>query len=430
MTDPTDRPPTTSRTWRPIALWSAAILLALGLAWLVGALGTPYLQARSAIQRVRGGGDQATQAIKGLGTPEAAVRKLMMYIRLRERLAPEWHTAVTMLGQYGEAAVPSLESLMRDPDANMRLSAMFSIRCTRSPRAMQPLLDALKDDACSVRQNAAEFLGDLRHDLAVIWLADLREREGIKAATARPAGSPEDGQCVQALIALLKEDYCRLQAARALGQFASSGATEAAEAADPLMALLKDEGDHVRAAAATSLGQIGDRRATEPLINVLGDRAAQVRAAAAGALGRIGDERALESLKSLLNDPDERVRAEASLAPNKDCRGVSERMSAPVQTELLPLPARPPRTWRPIALWTAGMLLALGLAWFVGAVVMPVWQTRSFLTSDEEYEDGAAINQGRWNLVQRLGGQEKAASKLHLYLRLAAFCASSSITSA
>ena len=40
-------------------------------------------------------------------------------------------------------------------------------------------------------------------------------------------------------------------------------------------------------------------------------------------------------------------------------------------------PAKPIRTWRPMVLWIAGILLALGLAWFVGAVVVPVYQTHA-----------------------------------------------------
>jgi len=32
-----------------------------------------------------------------------------------------------------------------------------------------------------------------------------------------------------------------------------------------------------------------------------------------------------------------------------------------------------------MAAWTAAILLALGLAWFVGAVVVPVWQVRKVL---------------------------------------------------
>ena len=33
-------------------------------------------------------------------------------------------------------------------------------------------------------------------------------------------------------------------------------------------------------------------------------------------------------------------------------------------------PAKPVRTWRPMALWSAGILLVLGLLWFIGAVVV------------------------------------------------------------
>jgi hypothetical protein len=37
-------------------------------------------------------------------------------------------------------------------------------------------------------------------------------------------------------------------------------------------------------------------------------------------------------------------------------------------TEPADQPAKPLRTWRPMILWTAAILLALGLAWFVAAV--------------------------------------------------------------
>jgi hypothetical protein len=37
--------------------------------------------------------------------------------------------------------------------------------------------------------------------------------------------------------------------------------------------------------------------------------------------------------------------------------------------EVTDQPAKPLRTWRPMVLWTAGILLALGSAWFATAVV-------------------------------------------------------------
>jgi HEAT repeat protein len=72
----------------------------------------------------------------------------------------------------------------------------------------------------------------------------------------------------------------------------------------------KDAG--VRAAAAGSLGRIGDSRAVEPLIAVLGDARRDVRQAAAGALSLIGDPRAVQPLIGVLNDWDPIVRQTAA----------------------------------------------------------------------------------------------------------------------
>jgi HEAT repeat protein len=70
----------------------------------------------------------------------------------------------------------------------------------------------------------------------------------------------------------------------------------------------------VRAAAAGSLGRIGDSRAVEPLIAVLGDARRDVRQAAAGALSLIGDPRAVQPLIGVLNDWDPMVRLSAASA--------------------------------------------------------------------------------------------------------------------
>ncbi|MBN2130871.1 MAG: hypothetical protein JW741_15320, partial [Sedimentisphaerales bacterium] len=44
-------------------------------------------------------------------------------------------------------------------------------------------------------------------------------------------------------------------------------------------------------------------------------------------------------------------------------------------------PPSPRRTWVPMTLWASSILLALGLAWFVGAVVVPVWRVRRCVTA-------------------------------------------------
>jgi HEAT repeat protein len=78
--------------------------------------------------------------------------------------------------------------------------------------------------------------------------------------------------------------------------------TDRSKAVGALIALLDDSnGDYrVRAAAAASLGEIGDARAVDPLIQAArGDKYETVPAAAATALGRLADRRAIECLTEL-----------------------------------------------------------------------------------------------------------------------------------
>jgi len=69
-------------------------------------------------------------------------------------------------------------------------------------------------------------------------------------------------------------------------------------------------------------------------------------------------------------------------------------------------------------LWSAGIVLVLGLAWFVGAVVWPVWLTRKVVlaySGPDAYVMMAGYHDAA---IAHLGGQELAARRLTLYLRL------------
>ncbi|MCD6215119.1 MAG: HEAT repeat domain-containing protein, partial [Candidatus Desulfofervidus sp.] len=126
---------------------------------------------------------------------------------------------------------------------------------------------------------------------------------------------------VEPLIQALKDEYSdvREEAARALGRIGDKRAVE------PLINALKDEDSDVRMEAAEALDQMGwkpgyvtekayylvakkewdeavklGEPAVEPLINALKDEASSVRWGAAGALGEIGDERAVEPLINAL----------------------------------------------------------------------------------------------------------------------------------
>ena len=87
---------------------------------------------------------------------------------------------------------------------------------------------------------------------------------------------------------------------------------------------------------------------------------------------------------------------------------------------------KPPRIWRPMLLSTLGILAALALAWFIGAVVLPVWQVHRALSGLAANSLRAASLYNTWGdadgerkrAVAALGGDRQALGKLRLYLSL------------
>lgn len=104
----------------------------------------------------------------------------------------------------------------------------------------------------------------------------------------------------------------RARAAAALGDADPDHRDDAVEALIPILDDLRAE---IRAAAASSLGELGGDAAVRALILVLDDGAPHVRQTAAIALGRIGNDVAFERLIEALADgpPDLRFQAATSL---------------------------------------------------------------------------------------------------------------------
>jgi len=103
--------------------------------------------------------------------------------------------------------------------------------------AVEPLIQALKDESWEVRWGAARALGEIG-----------------------------DARAVEPLIQALKDKYWNVnkKAEKALGKIGEP-------AVEPLVQALKDESWGVRRGAAGALGEIGDARAVEPLIQALKD---------------------------------------------------------------------------------------------------------------------------------------------------------------
>ncbi len=126
-------------------------------------------------------------------------------------------------------------------------------------RAFQPVLAALHGDAWIARRNSAWTLGALDDDRAVDGLVEaLRDREAsVREQAAWALGAIDDKRAVPALIASLKDSDARVrrQAAWALGALDDARATAA------LTQTLSDTDEGARSQAAWALGAIDDRSA-------------------------------------------------------------------------------------------------------------------------------------------------------------------------
>ena len=296
------------RTWRPMALWSAGVLLALGLAWFVAAMAVPCHQGREAAK---------TKDTERLGPPAEAARKLAIYLlvsRLRPRGDEEAirrEAALMLFSMAGDEAFPGLQSAVSDPDEHIRDLAVQSFGMKYPERASETvplLIGALRDRDSQVRYHATMSLGftgppaaeavpailaairpSLKNQYDV-WLYAVdslpRIRRGVPEATeifAEALGDPDP---------TIRQNAC--DAIARLGPAAKAAMPE-------LEALLNDQDASMRRFAADMLGTIGDPAATDPLIAALDKETDSfARGTIIGALGDLGSPKTVEPLVRIL----------------------------------------------------------------------------------------------------------------------------------
>ncbi|HYR86514.1 MAG TPA: HEAT repeat domain-containing protein [Terriglobia bacterium] len=272
----------------------------------------------------------AAFALRGFGAADTADALLEA---LRD---PDWHVreraGYELRALRDPGTVPALIESLGDPQRNVRLRATEALREMADARAVAPLIAALDDSDESVVQEAVGALGKLGDERAV---APLVARLGESSYSIKSALNTIGGPAVDALTARLHDPdkTVRNAAAEVLGEIRDTRAIEPLRqlmdgepdeavrrtaayalarigtpmAFEPLRAALGDSSDDVRRIAADGIGSLRDSRALDTLVEVLRDSSPAVRRIAASALGGIGDRRALEPLLGALDDPEQAV---------------------------------------------------------------------------------------------------------------------------
>ena len=173
--------------------------------------------------------------------------------------------------------VPAMLDRLESDDVALSKKAAIALGYLRSPQALQPLIEAIKNPNRQIHWQAAAALS---------WI-----------------GSAE---AINSLIQLLHHPSIQVQTAvaKALGR-------ASLPAVSPLVDALKNSDDMVKVHAAHSLGQISSPLAVTTLIQALANHSKSVRFEAAWALGQIKSPLSASSLANLLTDNDISVQSQA-----------------------------------------------------------------------------------------------------------------------
>lgn len=263
------------RTWRPMVLWTAAILAVAALAIFVATVVVPTWQLRStviavheSVASVEGGGGRlhssdedelfGKHGVERLGGPGKAAQRLRRYLRMSDALAPHKEIAVRLLGRCGEDGLPGLVEALQGRDIGCRRWAAFVLGSLgpKARPALPALMSALKDPDSALPYCAVKSIGEIGPDAmeAIPALIALYEHP------RQPDGASESWRAVRALgqidtkgnltlptlgKALAHEDYfVRDAAAEALAAIGP-----AAKSCAPALLRLLDDGEKAPEAA-------------------------------------------------------------------------------------------------------------------------------------------------------------------------------------
>ena len=189
----------------------------------------------------------------------------------------------------------------------IRALAVEALGKLGNPRAIEPLLEILKNDKKEmVQKAAAEALVKLGYDEKEIeYLSLIRTLHHHilyrRLAAANALGKLGDPRAVELLLGIWKTD-CERSVRKAAGEALAILGYDDIKKIEFLTCIadINDHNFYARQEGAARLGELGDHRAIEPLLGILNDDTETVRKAAAEALVTLGyDEKKIKVLSSI-----------------------------------------------------------------------------------------------------------------------------------
>ena len=215
--------------------------------------------------------------------------------------------AALALGQLGDVrAIEPLIEVLKDSDESVRSKAVGALSNFSHSPVVELFIQMLKGSRWSAEMlpNIARFLGKMGDKRAIDPLIkSLNYSNELRCGFALGYDSRENGGYVP-LFAGLKVEEPRLAVVEGLNQLTGSSAVEL------LFNILRQPNHPLRQDAAEALGNLGELSQLR-LINALKDEDSFVRQSATKALGNIGDQHAVPALIEALEDEDDKVRLSA-----------------------------------------------------------------------------------------------------------------------
>lgn len=212
---------------------------------------------------------------------------------------------------------PLKDRLVGGEFSYVRVAAAEALGEIKDPRAVEPLIDAMKNPHHhKVQEEAARSLGKIGDPRAIEPLMSAVKNDkydSVRSEAIWALGEMKNPLAVDLLISVLKGE---IKAPRTIGapvlvgeldNWAAIALREIGEpAVIPLInaykVALKEKNSSVRLLAEKALKKIKDQRAVEPLIGALKDEDWKVREMVADLLGAFNDHRAIEPLIVALVD--------------------------------------------------------------------------------------------------------------------------------